>query len=246
MACENNQLSDDGKARHRGADPRDAGLFGEAWAAVLREAAGDLAWLLGRGYSEKSGLKLVGDRYALRQRQRQALMRGVCTAAAGQARRAKRVRAAALRGEVVAIDGYNVVTTLETALGGGVLVRGLDGCWRDVAELHGSYRPVAETEGALERVGVYLAGAGVKEVRWYLDRPVSNSGRLKGWMEALAGRRGWEWEVALEYNPDRMLIEADEIVVSSDSVVLDGCGRWFDLVGELIEGLDGVWRVDLG
>ena len=44
----------------------------------------------------------------------------------------------------------NVLITLESALGGGVLLRCRDGCLRDMASLHGTYRIVDETDPALD------------------------------------------------------------------------------------------------
>ena len=72
---------------HRGAHPEDDGLFAPAVLPALREAVLELSWLLSRGYSEASALKLVGDRLALRARQRMAVLRCACT----DAQRALRV-----------------------------------------------------------------------------------------------------------------------------------------------------------
>src|SRR6266404_1471952 len=43
------------------------------------------------------------------------------------------------------IDGFNLILTLESALGGGVMLVGRDGCYRDMASVHGTYRRVEET-----------------------------------------------------------------------------------------------------
>ena len=103
------------------------------------------------------------------------------------------------------LDGYNVLTTIEAALAGGVILAARDGAYRDMASMHGSYRKVAETRPALELLGRTLAALGVSECRWLLDRPVSNSGRLKGIIEELAAARGWPWRVELVPNPDVLL-----------------------------------------
>ena len=47
------------------------------------------------------------------------------------------------------IDGFNVVASVESALGGGVLLLSRDGALRDMASVHGSYRLVEETHAAL-------------------------------------------------------------------------------------------------
>ena len=98
--------------------------------------------------------------------------------------------AESLAGRPLWLDGYNVLTTVEAALAGGLLLHARDGAYRDMASMHGSYRKVAETQPALEHVGRTAADLGVTECCWYLDRPVSNSGRLKKIMEALAAATG--------------------------------------------------------
>ena len=129
------------KRRHRGPDPRDARLFGPELVPRLREAAADYAWLLGRGYSDVAALKLVGDRFQLAGRQRDALRRGVCAPARAEARLARRRPL----GDRVAIDGFNVLVTLESLLSGAPVFRGLDGALRDLAGVHGTWRRVEET-----------------------------------------------------------------------------------------------------
>ncbi len=53
------------RRKHRGPHPEDRRLFAPEALPRLRAAAGDLSWLLSRGYAPESSLKLVGDRYAL-------------------------------------------------------------------------------------------------------------------------------------------------------------------------------------
>ncbi len=215
---------------HRGPHPQDAGLFApSAWAA-LRGAVADLSWLLTRGYAETSALKLVGDRFALRERQRIAVMRCACSDEARARRREREVGPEAVAGRPLLIDGYNVLTTIEAALGDGVLLMGRDGCLRDMASMHGSYRKVAETIPAITLLGEVLAGLKPSTVTWYLDSPVSNSGRLKTMIGEHAGRQGWAWSVELVHDPDAVLAAADALIATSDSGILDRCGRWFNLV----------------
>ena len=140
-----------------------------------------------------------------------------------------------------------MLTTIEAALSGGVLLLARDGALRDMASMHGSYRKVDETLPALELIGQTLAGFGVSEALWLLDRPVSNSGRLKKIIEDLAGQRGWTWQVELVHDPDADLIQSDAIVATADSGILDLCGTWFNLARETVERhVAGAWVLDLG
>ncbi len=219
---------------HRGPHPDDARLFGPQARPQLREAAADLSWLLSRGYVNPSALKLVGDRYRLTARQRTAVERAACSDADLARREARRVEAGRLQGRTLWLDGYNVLTTVEAALAGGVILAARDGTYRDMASMHGSYRKVTETRPALELIGRVIAALGVSECRWYLDRPVSNSGRLKRVIQETAAARGWTWSVELVPDPDPILIQTDQIVATADSVILDHCRAWFNLARETI------------
>jgi hypothetical protein len=230
---------------HRGPDPRDAHAFApEAWPR-LRQAVSDYSWLLGSGYAEVSALKLVGDRHELTERQRMAVRRCACTDEARKQRSARRVDAAALRGCPLLIDGFNTLTTIEAALGGAVVLVGRDGAYRDLAGVHGTYRKVAETQPAILLIGEYLNSFGAGPCRWYLDRPVSNSGRLRGVLGELASEHGWSWEVELASNPDPILARADDIVATADAAILDHGVRWFPLAREVVTRVPTAFVVDL-
>jgi len=234
------------RRRHRGPHPHDTTLFAARFHDILRTAVGDLSWLLTRGYAEPSSLKLVGDRYELNERQRRAVIRSACRDDALSDRSARQVPPDRLYDEPLEIDGFNLLTTVEAALSGGVLLLGRDGCLRDMASMHGSYRKVAETVPALERIGRWLAGHRVASVHWWLDRPVSNSGRLKTVMSEMAAGHSWPWTIELDDDPDRRLIASDCLVASADSMVLDQCRRWCNLARHIVEEtVPDAWIVDL-
>lgn len=232
------------RGMHRGAHPDDERLFrGGAEVERLRRAAEEVCWLLGRGWNKEPAVRAVANHHLLEERQRVALARGCCTDEQAQRRAAKALPFPALRGRDLSIDGFNLVIALEVALGGGVLVRGRDGGLRDLAGLRGSYHLVAETEPALAAVRATLEEAGVASVRWLLDRPVSNSGRLKGCIAA-AGGPGHD-RVELADDPDGLL-RVESGVVSADAVILDGCGSWVNLHALVIERhVPGAWIVAL-
>jgi hypothetical protein len=191
---------------------------------------------LDRGYAPQSSLKLVGDRYQLAARQRTAVARCVCSAEQAANRQARRVELQTVKGRTLWLDGYNVLTTVEAALAGAVLLAASDGTLRDMASMHGSYRKVAETRPALGHIGEVIEQLAPSQVRWLLDRPVSNSGRLKQIIEEVAAEHGWPWTAELVADPDPLLAGATEIVATADSAILDRCGRWLNLVRLVIEG----------
>jgi hypothetical protein len=217
---------------HRGPHPEDEGVF--AARDAMAAAAADLCWLFNHGYAPTSSLKLVGDRYELTARQRIAVARSACSDDDLANRRAHEVVAAPAEG-VLALDGYNVLTTIEAALAGGVILACRDSTYRDMASMHGSYRKVAETRPALERIGRACVERGFGECFWYLDRPVSNSGRLKTIMLDIAAAAGWNWHVELVADPDRVLSECDAVVATADSVILSRCRAWYNLARRIVD-----------
>jgi hypothetical protein len=233
--------------RHRGADPEDERSFGTSRLTDLRCAVADVCWLLDRGYGISSGTELAGDRYHLTRRQRIAVARCSCSTAARERRQVHCVLPTQLLGQELWLDGFNVLTAIETALGRGVILLGRDGCCRDVAGVYAHYHTVQETIPALQALGLMATAWGVATCRWWLDSPVSNCGRLKEIILEVAAEARWRWQVELVTNPDRVLSGATQIVSSSDHAILDRCQKWANVARQVIAAQVPQARVvDLG
>jgi hypothetical protein len=228
--------------KHRGPGPQDLVWFGAEARGGLRAAVTDLSWLLSRGYAMPSALKLVGDRYRLVERQRVAVQRSACSDAALASRKSRQVDARSIQGKSLLIDGFNLILTLESALGGGIVLVGRDGCYRDMASVHGTYRKVEETLPALELAARLLTEWGVGPCKWLLDAPVSNSGRLAAMIRKVAP----VWVAETIPDPDAVLVSSEAVVATADAGVLDCCGKWISLAHALIEaGVSECFVVDL-
>jgi hypothetical protein len=230
----------------RGPHPKDLVCFGEDELPKLRRAVGDFSWLLERGYSAKAALALVGNRYLLRDRQRRALQR--CAAGSSECleRARRRVGFEALAGQTVVVDGYNVLLTLEAALSGGVLLRACDGTLRDLAAMSAHYRRVQSTRPALLLLEDFFTRAGCGQIVWYLDSPVSNSGRLRGVIETVVADSKPPWDVRLIKKVDRTIASSPHVVATADSAILDRCSRWFNLARTIVDrSIPDAWIVDL-
>lgn len=222
------------KRAHRGPHPEDGESFAPKTWPQLRQAVADLSWLLSRNYAEKSALKLVGDHYQLTLRQRMGVMRCSCSDFALARRRDHELSRNDIKHRPLMIDGYNVLTTVEAALANGIIIQGRDGCYRDMASMHGSFRKVSETMPAIIILGEMLTELETGPCTWYLDSPVSNSGRLKTTIRTIAADNGWDWQVEVVQNPDAVLIQASQIVVTADSVILNRCEQWYNLARETV------------
>jgi hypothetical protein len=217
------------RRHHRGPHPRDQELFGNEAVPRLRRGVFELSWLLSRGYPCESSLLLVGNHHQLSERQRTAVLRCSCSDQALAGRLARQVDPSECAGRPMLLDGYNVLTTLEAALAGGFLIQGRDGCLRDMASMHGTWHGVDETLPALEIAARTIAGLGPSRCVWYLDRPVSNSGRLARRIQEVGSTLPAAWDVELVPDPDPLLARSDGVVVSADSAILDRCRSWLNL-----------------
>ena len=234
--------------RHRGPHPSDPELFAPGALPALRSAVADLAWLSGRGYASESSLKLVGDRYALTARQRIAVSRSMCNDTQLTARTARELSLEHCRGRTLWLDGFNVLTSLEVALSGGIILIGRDGCCRDIAGMHGHYRLLNETIPAIQLLTETLLSLGSKQAVIYLDQPVSNSGRLAQRLREVLEPKAPHLTVQLVPDPDRILTQppADTIIATADSEVLDAGGSWINLARSIIERqIPDAWLISL-
>ena len=75
----------------------------------------------------------------------------------------------------------------------------------------------------------------MRRCRWLLDRPVSNSGRLRDILLSVAENSDLSWQIDLEFSPDHVLSETDAVVATSDSLILDRCLHWSNVGREIIQ-----------
>ncbi len=235
------------RRKHRGPHPKDKSLFADTQMPSLRAAVHDLSLLMTRGYAQNSALKLVGDRYQLTERQRIATTRASCSDQALSRRKRHAIDERDVAGRPLIIDGFNLIVTIEAALSGGVIFCCRDGAVRDLASVHGSYRKVEETIGAIVLIARGLQELRPAAVRWLLDRPVSNSARLAKMILAEGGTSTTPWDVELVKDPDRAIIQSGSIAITSDSHMLDSIEAWLNLGRYLIDTyIPDAWIVDLG
>lgn len=203
----------------------------------LFEGLKDMHYLLSREYPAKSSLSLVGNRYRLNKRQLLALQGMSCSESEIQLRKNKEITATDLKGKTIYLDGFNILILLETLLSGGYIFKGLDGCYRDVSSVHGTYRKVNQTEEVLILVGDALKKLETEKVIWIFDTPVSNSGKLKTLGYELAEKYNFSWDIYLENSPDKYLAENNRLISSSDAWILNECSQWFNLGAYIINSI---------
>lgn len=220
------------KSVQRGYAPDDKTEFGSGAVPTLHKAAQNLYYLLNQGYPIKGAAVFVGNHYLLSERQRTALVRAVSSKESIAVRKDKELRELP-QGGVVYIDGFNTIITLEVALSGSLLLKCMDGTVRDLAALRGSYKLIDKTSQAIMMIGRMLEKSGIGKAVFYLDSPVSNSGRLKEQIGTLLGDYPFELQLEVIHNVD-VTLETLDNVITSDAIILDKCGSWFNLSSRII------------
>ena len=92
----------------------------------LKLAAEEIAYLTGRGYAPADAKALVVRHRALLPEQEAVLARTVCSEPQYRARASKEMLPEDIARRPLLVDGHDVLDALTTALGGGILLEGLD------------------------------------------------------------------------------------------------------------------------
>lgn len=217
-------------------DPKE---FGAGAIEKLQKAGRDVRYLLNQGYPVKSATTFVGNHYLLSERQRLALARAISADEAIALRKAKEV-VGIPEGCTVNIDGFNTIISLEVALSESLLLKCMDGTVRDLAALRGTYRLIDKTDGAIKMIGRKLAEYKVGKAVFYLDAPVSNSGRLKVRILELLAEYDFEVQVEVINQVDSALEKLDN-VITGDAIILDKCISWINMNRQIIDEFIGMY-----
>jgi len=230
----------------RGYDPDDEKIFSNENIEKLKIVQEEIQWLLDRGYKMKQVIEFTGNHYLLSSRARTALQRTTSSMADYEKRKSTMLLLECAKDGCLNIDGFNLIITLEVAMSGSPILLGKDGVYRDLAGLRGTYRLIDKTDAALNLIGKALNELNVPMVKFYLDSPVSNSGRLKSKILELSDQWGIPIEIELVPNVDTILADMER-VVTGDSIILDVCKSWFNLSRKIIEDyIKDAWVIDLG
>ena len=201
----------------------------------LQDGANDFRYLLNRGYPRKAALELVGNRYALTIDQRHLLHRGVFSEVSAKVRRGKLIRLKDLRSQALAIDGYNVLITLEAGLSGKPLILADDGFIRDICGLSGNFKKTSSTDRAMDLVLQTLRKAKPRDVLFLFDSPISRSGSLAQEVRALLAKETFPGDARAMKVPEQVLLGFRGIVATSDTAIIDRSEKVIDLAGLILK-----------
>jgi hypothetical protein len=213
----------------------------ESW-PYLPQAAADFRFLLARYYPRMAALGLVGNRYGLDEMARRLLHRGVFAPEAAAARRAKLRQLREVSGLPLALDGHNVLITLECAARRLPLVAADDGFIRDVGEISRAFRVSEATNQVLMLLAAYLADQRAGALEVFYDAPLSRSGDLARYTREIFASRGLAVQAAAVPVPERRLSAFPGAIATSDTALIDAHAAVVDLAGEIIRS-HPEWRV---
>jgi len=208
----------------------------------LPEAATDFRFLLARGYPRNAALGLVGNRYGLDEIGRRLLHRGVFAPEVARARRAKLRRLREVPGQPLALDGHNVLITLECAARMLPLVAADDGFIRDVGEVSRAFRVSPATDRVLALMADYLTDQAAGPLAVFYDAPLSLSGELAGRTREIFASRGLLVQAQAVPVPERLLSDFPGAIATSDTALIDAHETVVDLAGEIIRR-HPAWRL---
>lgn len=200
----------------------------------LQNASEDFRYLLNRRYPRKAALELVGNRYGLTFDERHLLHRGIFSSKDSRARRKKKISIQEVRNKDLAIDGHNVLITIEAALSGRPLVLADDGFIRDISGLSGSFKKTKRTEEAIQFILRALKKWKPHRTLFLLDAPISMSGRLAEEIRDRLKRENLLGDAMAVKVPEKILIGFPGIIATSDTDIIDRSKKVLDLAGYVI------------
>jgi hypothetical protein len=200
----------------------------------IRKAAEDFRYLLNRGYPRKASLELVGNRFELTFDERHLLHRGVFSDVDSEARQKKIISLKAIQNKDLAIDGHNVLITVEAGLSGRPLILADDGFVRDISGLSGSFKKTEITEKALQLINAFLKKWRPRHTLFLFDAPISKSGILAQELRALLKKESLPGDALAMKVPEKILIGFPGVIATSDTAIVDRSRRVVDLAGDII------------
>lgn len=200
----------------------------------LQEPAQDFRYLLNRRYPRKAALELVGNRYGLTFDERHLLHRGIFSNSDSKSRKKRIVPITGIRNKDLAIDGHNVLITIEAALSGRPLVLADDGFIRDISGLSGSFKKTKRTEEAIQFIINVLKKWKPRQTFFLLDAPISMSGRLAEEIRNRLKRENLSGDAMAVKVPEKILIGFPGIIATSDTAIIDRSKKVLDLAGYVI------------
>lgn len=187
----------------------------------------------------------MGNRYNLPEASRQILRRGVFNPALAVKRRQKLWLTPNLAGRPLALDGHNVLITVESAWRGIPVMAADDGFIRDIGQVSRRFRSTSLTEKVLQDISCYLGSHLLGPVLFWYDEPMSHSGELAAATRRILQECRINGDAQAVPVPEKHLLEFRGVIGSSDTYLIDRAQQVVDVAGEIIRQLPHVKIISL-
>jgi hypothetical protein len=148
-------------------------------------------------------------------------------------RKGKRITVSELRGGTIAIDGYNVLITVESLIIGAPVYRCDDGFLRDTRGIFRRYRSSNRTTLALREILSILKENGVGLAEVLLDQQISKSGELAAKIREMMADLEVPGCAKTAKDVDRRLKLASSPVATGDGAIIDAASKAVDIPSEV-------------
>jgi hypothetical protein len=201
----------------------------------LQKAAEDFRYLLNKGYPRKAALELVGNRYGLTSDDRHLLHRGVFSNSDSKSRQKKIISIKDVQNKDFAIDGHNIVITIEAGISGRPLISGDDGLIRDISGLSGSFRKTETTEKAIQFIIRAIKKMKPCHTLFLFDAPISMSGKLAQEVRSWLKKENLSGDAMAVKVPEKILIGFPGVIATSDTDIIDQSKKVLNLAGYILK-----------
>jgi len=196
----------------------------------LIDAIKDYSYFMEKDYPYKAILKIIGDRYRLTKVQRSVLQRGIAKKQKADSRKLKIANIDDAKRKLILIDAYNILITIKSYIDGKFLFIGNDGFLRDTSEDHGQIKNIDKMKKPCSILMDLLKTVNPEYLVFYLDSPISNSGKLSHHLLSLLKKYMVNGKSEVVRSPDHLLSNSKKgIVCTSDSVIIDKQSKVIDL-----------------
>ena len=186
-----------------------------------------------RGYPKDSVVRFISNHHRLAIEERFIMMRVIVRSDVAQIRRSRMQKLEDLKDQTIFIDGYNVLITTESLLGGHPVYSCDDGFLRDSRGIFRSYKISSLTALALNQILDLLAQAGPARTEVLLDQQMSRSGEMAEMIKGMMAERHLCGTARTARDVDRLLKATRGIVLTSDGNVIDSLDHVMDLPREI-------------
>ncbi len=192
------------------------------------KALKDMYYLVNRGYSQDSAVRIVGDHYQLEKEERYKLKRIVFPEREISRTEKKKREITYIKDKKMAVDGYNVLITTESVLKNDVFLC-FDGVVRDVQGIFKKYKFDEEGERALEEIFSVLTKYPPKDTQFFFDVQISKSGELCSRVRRMLRTRGLEGDAQTTKSVDYALKNRKMLTATNDSVIIQELDEFVDI-----------------